>query len=150
MMHVDLYQSLLSVHAVSTLMMTGLIWLVQIVHYPLFARVGEVVFRDYERRHTQRITWLVGPLMLFEAVSAATLVVVLEPGGPRTLAVVGMLLLLVIWGSTALLQVPCHMRLRRGFDRAVIRRLVATNWIRTVAWSIRGGLAVMLFQAGPQ
>jgi hypothetical protein len=150
MIHVNLFPSLLSVHALSTLMMTGLIWTIQLVHYPLFSRVGADVFCDYERQHQRRITWLVAPLMLIEAVSAAMLVVLLEPGGLRVLAVGGVLLLLVIWGSTALLQVPCHTHLSRGFDREVVRRLVSTNWIRTVAWSIRGVLAVTLFQAVPQ
>ena len=32
---------LLLLHAAATLFMTGLIWFVQVVHYPLFARVGE-------------------------------------------------------------------------------------------------------------
>lgn len=146
----NLLHVLLSVHAVSTLMMTGLIWTIQLVHYPLFSRVGADAFRDYERQHQRRITWLVAPLMLIEAVSAAMLVVLLESGGVRMLAVGGVLLLLVIWGSTALLQAPCHTRLSRGFDRELVRRLVSTNWIRTVAWSIRGVLAVTLFQAVPQ
>ncbi|MFN0137894.1 MAG: hypothetical protein ACKVS9_17460 [Phycisphaerae bacterium] len=130
----------------STLMMTGLIWMVQVVHYPLFANVGEGAFCDYEHQHTRRITWLVGPLMLTEGASAAALMLLLAPGTARVLAIIGVLLLVVNWGSTAFLQVPCHTRLSRGFDREVVRRLVSTNWIRTVAWSVRGALAVTLVE----
>lgn len=140
---------LLGLHAVSTLMLAGLIWMVQIVHYPLFAKVGEVAFCDYERQHTRRITWIVGPLMLAEAVSATALMLLLAPGAARALAIIGVLLLFVNWGSTAFLQVPCHTRLSRGFNPKVVRRLVSTNWIRTVAWSVRGVLAVTLFQVVP-
>ncbi|HEX2205610.1 MAG TPA: hypothetical protein VHG91_20025 [Longimicrobium sp.] len=46
----------------------------------------------------------------------------------------------MVWLSTALLQVPMHGRLERGFDAAAHRRLVATNWVRTVAWTARGVL----------
>jgi hypothetical protein len=44
------------------------------------------------------------------------------------------------------LQVPCHRTLERGFDPAVARRLVATNWIRTVCWSLRLLVALALLR----
>ena len=53
-------------HVGATLAMTGLIWLIQCVHYPLFAQVGAEAFQDYHARHTQWITPIVGPLMLIE------------------------------------------------------------------------------------
>jgi hypothetical protein len=142
-------ESLLGMHAVSTLLMTGLIWTVQVVHYPLFARVGEAAFRDYEREHMRRITWLVAPLMILEAGSAAVLVLVLDAPWQRGLAIAGLALLLVIWASTAFLQVPCHTRLSRAFDSVTVRRLVGTNWIRTAAWSLRGILAIVLLRIVP-
>jgi hypothetical protein len=57
---------------------------------------------------------------------------------------IGLALLAVIWLSTALVQVPCHKRLSQGFDAATHRRLVGTNWIRTVAWSLRGLLVLWM------
>ena len=54
-------------------MLTGLIWTIQIVHYPLFEQVGEDRFVRYHERHMRRITWVAGPLMLIEAGSAALL-----------------------------------------------------------------------------
>ena len=137
---------LLGLHAASTLMLTGLIWTIQLVHYPLFAQVGAAAFRGYEEQHARRITWLVGPLMGLEAGAAVALLFLLDLPTQRILAGSGVVLLLVIWGSTALLQVPCHARLSRGFDERAWRRLVSTNWIRTAAWSVRGVLAVVLFK----
>ena len=55
---------------------------------------------------------------------------------PRACAA-GLALLAAVWMSTALLQVPCHRKLARGFDPDVARRLVSSNWIRTVCWSLR-------------
>ncbi|MEM1030883.1 MAG: hypothetical protein AAGN82_11060 [Myxococcota bacterium] len=64
----------------------------------------------------------------------------------------GLALVVIIWGSTALIQVPAHSALSGGFDEGAHARLVATNWIRTVAWFIRSGLVVAMLErllAGP-
>ena len=66
-------KSLLIAQLVSTLFMTGLIWCVQLVHYPLFARVGEGTFSAYEQDHQRRITWIVMPVMLVELASGVLL-----------------------------------------------------------------------------
>jgi hypothetical protein len=36
--------------------MTGVIWIVQTVHYPLFALLGRDGFGEYAREHQRRIT----------------------------------------------------------------------------------------------
>lgn len=137
---------LLGLHAGSTLLMTGLIWMAQVVHYPLFAKVGAASFCEYETAHTRQIAWLVGPLMVLEGATAVGLVWLLQPPSARLIAILGLGLLLVIWISTVLLQMPCHARLSRGFDAETLRRLVGTNWIRTIAWSARGLLAIILLR----
>lgn len=135
--------ALLLTHALATLFMTGLIWFVQIVHYPLMASVGAARFTDYETRHMRRTTWVVGPGMLVEAAAAVALLIS-PPAGAATLAWIGAALLAVIWLSTALLQAPRHRRLIAGFDERLIRSLVAGNWIRTAAWSARSAIALAL------
>lgn len=132
--------ALLLVHAAATLVMTGIIWFVQVVHYPLFARSGGAAFARYAADHSRLTTRVVGPPMLVEAGAASLLVV----ADPRPLTAVGAVLLGGVWASTMLLQVPCHRRLAEGFDAAVHRRLVRGNWIRTVAWTARGGVALAL------
>ena len=134
--------ALLAVHAGATLFMTGLIWFVQVVHYPLLARVGRAGFPEYERAHTRRTTRVVGPAMLAEAGSAGG--IVLAGAAPVALWAPGLALLVVVWASTAALQVPCHARLEREWEEAAHRRLVRTNWLRTVAWTGRGVLAVAM------
>jgi hypothetical protein len=46
-------------------------------------------------------------------------------------------LVLIVWLSTFVLQVPIHNRLKTGKEDREIRRLVTTNWIRTAAWSLK-------------
>ena len=132
----------------STLFMTGLIWFVQIVHYPLFAAVGADAFAAYSRSHQSLTTFVVGPPMLVEALTAALLVIARPPGVSGWIPWAGLALVAAIWLSTATLQVPAHARLAAGFDPAVGASLVATNWIRTVAWSLRALLVcTMAWQA---
>jgi hypothetical protein len=129
---------LLLAHAAATLFMVGVIWFVQVVHYPLFARVGAPEFSAYSTRHTTLTGLVVGPPMLLEAGTAVALVVWTPPGISVSLVWTGLLLVAGIWLSTALLQAPRHTALGRGFDPAAHRFLVTSNWLRTVLWSLRG------------
>ncbi len=52
--------------------------------------------------------------------------------------------MVAIWLSTAYLQMPCRETLSRSFEAVVRRRLVLTNWIGTVAWTLRGLLALWM------
>ncbi len=135
---------LLLAHLGATWAMTGLIWFVQVVHYPLLARLGEAYFLPYHRLHCARTGYVVGPLMLVELSSAAALAYLLEAGSPaRTAACWGLLLLGGIWASTALVQIPQHNRLGAlGPEPATLAALVRGNWLRTTAWTLRAVLVV--------
>lgn len=140
--------TLLVLNAAATFFMTGLIWLVQIVHYPLFAQVGNAGFIDYERQHAFRISFIVAPVMLLELVTAITLLAVRPRYIPAWAAMVGLLLVVLLWLSTLLLQSPRHVRLAMGFDAAVLSSLIATNWIRTVGWTLRSALVAWMLWLG--
>jgi hypothetical protein len=118
--------------------MLGVIWFVQVVHYPLFAKTGRADFRSYEQRHTSLTTWVVAPPMLVEGITAL-LLFWFRPTGVSTWQLsIELAILAIIWLSTSLFQVPCHNVLSQGFEPVVHQRLVRTNWIRTAAWSLRG------------
>ncbi|MCB9877447.1 MAG: hypothetical protein H6835_07600 [Planctomycetes bacterium] len=123
--------------------MTGVIWFVQVVHYPLYAQVGERAFRGFEQAHCARTTWVVLPPMCAE-LGLAGWVVAAAPAAASVLPWLGAALVAAIWLVTFTLQVPCHDRLQAGFDAAVHRRLVRSNWLRTVLWSLRLAVAVSL------
>lgn len=137
---------LLVLHAAVTWMLTGLIWTIQIVHYPLFEQVGEDGFVRYHARHMRRITWVAGPFMLAEAGSAALLFFLGERSPWFSL---GLVALGAVWISTLLFQVPLHDQLTRGYDRKTIHRLTFSNGIRTLGWTLRAAcLLAMLRAAG--
>ncbi len=156
---------LLVVNAAAAWFMAGLIWFVQVVHYPLFGRVGaagESHWKTYELEHQRRTTLVVAPAMLVElAATAAVLWFALgagaatgDGGAPRPavasavwLAWLSAGLLAVAWVSTFFVQVPRHERLGQGFDARVHRQLVVTNWVRTFAWSARAVICALLLRA---
>lgn len=135
----DLFRVVLA-QVVLAAVLCGLIWLVQGVLYPGFALVGADAFPAYHAAEVQRISWLVIPLMLAEAILVlGTLVWARRV--PLAWLATG--LSGVVWLSTAFLQVPLHERLSRvGLELATVEALVDTNLIRAVAWTLR--LAVLV------
>ena len=135
---------LLLSHAAATFALVGLIWFVQVCHYPLFALVGPDTFSAYEAAYTRSTTWVIVPLMLAELGMTVALLLAPAPPRLRVLAWVGAGLLALIWLSTFAVQVPLHNRLMNGFDPAAHARLVSSNWIRTAAWTARGAVALAM------
>ena len=140
-------QSVLTAHATATVVMCGLIWFVQVVHYPLFALVGREAFAGYEREHVRRTGWIVGPPMIVEGITAVWLLASAPAGIGRQIPGVGFALLVLIWCATAMVQVPAHRRLESGFAEVTHRRLVRTNWIRTILWTVRAALALWMLSS---
>ena len=127
--------ALLAVHAAATWALVGLIWTVQLVLYPLFARVNPDAFLNYHAQHLVRVTFVVAPLMALEVISAALLVF---RGAREPWLLASFVPLFFNWISTWRVQIPLHNRLAKGFGAEAHRCLVASNWWRTTAWSIRG------------
>lgn len=137
----------LLLHAGATLIMVGLIWFVQVVHYPLMGGVGRERAPGYALAHQRLTTRVVLPPMLTEAATAVIVAARPPAGVPPVLAAAGLAAVAALWASTFLVQVPLHRRLASGFDPADHRRLVATNWARTALWTVRGALALWMLQA---
>lgn len=133
-----------TIHLLTTFAMAGLIWFVQIVHYPMMASFDREKFAAHEKEHCDRTSWVVVPLMLGEVFTFALL---LLEGVRSNAFLLSGLLLCVIWASTFFLQVPLHRALLQGWNAGAHRRLVATNWIRTVAWTGRAVLLSWLWTA---
>ena len=130
--------TLLLIHASVTWYMVGLIWLIQVVHYPLMQMVGRAEFVPYSLRHQQAITPVVGIPMLIE-VATAVYLLVQDPQLRRSYwFLASCVLLVVIWVSTAFWQVPLHRDLLDGHAAERVKSLVLSNWVRTIAWSARG------------
>jgi hypothetical protein len=127
--------------ALSASAMAGILWYVQVVHYPLFAEVGEEMWFAYHADHERRTGWVVAPLMIVELGTAAGIVVL---GGHGALAIAGLALAATTWLLTFSLAVPLHRRLNTAREPVTLQRLVNINWLRTAVWTAHGVVALAL------
>jgi hypothetical protein len=135
---------LLLTQIASTWFMTGLIWFVQIVHYPLYDRIGEQNFCIYERNHCALTTLVVAPVMVVELFSAILLVVARPKSTGMAEVLAGLLLVGIIWISTLFIADQYHGQLSAGFNSVPYKALIAANWLRTICWSLRGVLVTYM------
>jgi hypothetical protein len=128
--------------------MVGVIWFVQLVHYPLLATIGIDRAPEIAVEHQRRTGWVVGLPMAAEGVTTLWLVFDSPSGVHVVLPYVGGLLLAIALGSTIFLSVPLHEKMAQAPTVDIGHKLVRTNWPRTIAWTLRGVLvAIMLLQA---
>lgn len=132
------------IHIGATLFLAGLIWTIQIVHYPLFADVDADNYTTYQTRHMSRIAYVVAPVMLAELASGIYLALFSIAGINSNYFRFGLLLVLLNWLSTLFIQSPIHGKLARNYDEKLIKKLVTTNWLRTFFWTLRGALILWM------
>lgn len=137
----------LMLQAVASGAMCGIIWFVQIVHYPLFGRrVHDET--SYARENQTRTGRVVIPFMLVEGLTAAVLAWAPPPGVPRWATLAGLTAVIALWISTLVVQMPLHARLaREGHATETVAALVRSNWPRTLAWTGRAALAAWMLHA---
>ncbi|MGC6426440.1 MAG: hypothetical protein ACON5H_05515 [Akkermansiaceae bacterium] len=123
------FEWLLITQLIASAAMTGVVWMVQLAVYPLFAKIGEQEFDDYHRYYMRRVSFVIMPLMALEALTCAACFFL----GDKLALLAPSILFGIICASTALIQVPQHQTLT--LER--VPALVRSNWIRTLAWSIR-------------
>lgn len=137
-------EAVLIAQVLASVGMFGVIWTIQLVHYPLMAHIPATAFVAYERRHTKAIALIVGPLMAVEGLCVLVVFFARPSGIPFWLSLIGGIAEAVAIGTTAFVSAPLHGRLENGFDAALLSRLILTNWIRTIAWTARGIIAVAM------
>ena len=120
-----------------TWVLIGIVWYTQLIHYPLYQKIKEG-FIEYERAHVRRAAYFMTPLMLIEIISAIILVGLCETRELIQLAILNLFLLILIWISTFLFQIIQHQKLSIRFSKKILFSLIASNWVRTLFWSLKG------------
>lgn len=118
--------------------MVGVIWFVQLVHYPLLSVVPVDSAKAVAVEHQRRTGWVVMVPMTVEGVTTLLLLAMVPAGVAWFVPWLAGIPLAVALLATVLLSVPRHARMAANPDESVGRELVTTNWIRTIAWSLRG------------
>lgn len=133
----------LQIQIFSCFYMTGLIWMVQWVHYPSFRFIPESN-KQFHKHHTRSITPLVLPVMVLEIVTASSLAYQSQ----NIVFGLNWILLILIWASTFFLSVPLHSQLEAEMHPHTIEKLISTNWPRTVLWTLRSLLLISQLELG--
>jgi hypothetical protein len=138
---------LLIAHLAATLFMVGLIWTIHVVHYPLFANVGEATYVTFQSEHVNRIgkllflPWLVEGITLLGVLILAFLGTRRDLRLPAFLNGFGMAIALIISGVWS---APAHGKLADGFDADIHNQLMNANLVRTLAWTLCGVSAIWI------
>ena len=126
---------LLMIHAVASIWMTSLIWVIQLVHYPFFQYVDQNKQRLAANFHTSRIFWCVFPAMIIEVITL--ILYIIQKNQINEIEITITTLLITIWASTILIQVPQHQAMATQYNQSIIKQLVKKNWIRTICWTLK-------------
>ena len=117
-----------------TLYMTGMIWSMQILEYPLFALVGPKEFPAYHRRHNRGLPSVVILPSLIALVSAVVLIFTRPAHLPLWASIVITVLDLIVLVVTMAREAPLHAQLNReGYQAPLIRQLVLGNALLLLA-----------------
>ena len=128
-------QSMLAMHLALASLMVGVIWVIQLVHYPSFRFTDREKYVSFQIFHMRKISFIVMPVMVLEFLSG--LLLVLYHSNHESLLRISFILLLIIWLVTALFFAQVHQKLSKGYDETLVRKLVSFNWIRTLLWTTR-------------
>lgn len=121
-----------TVYLISSIYMIGVIWLIQLIHYPSFLYIDQSQFILFHQKHTIMMTILVGPVMLFELCTSVYLSQSLQ-----SVWLIQAGLVTLLFGLTFLVSVPIHNELAKKHNRKLIRKLILTNWPRTILWTLK-------------
>ena len=121
------------IHFLSTSLMVGIIWVIQLLHYPTFHFIKQSDYVEFQHFHMQRISFIVVPVMIIEILSGFMLVYYFR----SNLFILCLTILLVIWLITFVFFTKLHQSLLGGYDKIIVNKLVQINWSRTVLWSLR-------------
>lgn len=121
----------------------GLIWTIQLVHYPSMRYISKDKFTEYHNFHSMRISILAMPLMFAELVTSIMLWHQNFNNTVQTVFLVNLIIVALIWLSTFLIQVPLHNALSKEKNTEKLSSLICTNWIRTILWTSRSILMIL-------
>ena len=144
-MNIDASFTFTIIHLVFTCIMVGVIWVMQLVHYPSFHFIDSSRYRSFQNFHMSRIGFIVGPLMAVELITGAMLLSFYKLSSVYFFS--SILLLVGIWFITAIVFTRIHNKLLNGYNEKLIHDLIRFNWSRTIMWTTR--LVLLSFFDGP-
>ena len=132
---------LYKIHIVSTSLMVGVIWIMQLVHYPSFNFINVEEYKSFQEFHMKRISLIVIPVMIMELTSGVLIFWIYQTD--NIFFNISLFCLFFIWFLTAILFSKMHQKLTLGYQISIVTKLVNSNWLRTISWTLRLGLVLL-------
>jgi len=122
-------------HLIFSSIMTGVIWVIQIVHYPSFHFIEKELYTAFQKFHMNKISIIVIPIMLAELITGVMLL--FDKSSKDSFLITSLIILILIWALTGVFFSKVHSKLIFGYQELVVNQLVVMNWIRTLLWTLR-------------
>lgn len=129
-------------HLAITISLTGIIWFVQLIHYPVMEHLSEK--SSFARLHISRTMPLAVSMMVIELATGIVLLWLRPVSVPIWMPVTGLLLMAMFWAITWQGCVPGHFCVRRsGTNEAYAQLMIANGW-RSVLMTCRSMLLLSM------
>ena len=115
--------------------MVGVSLITHFVTYPSFKLIRSSVFSEFHKSYTNKMLFIVAPVMILELISSLFLVI-FDVSDNNT--EIGLLIsLLLIWFLTFFIIVPIHNKLTVNYNKDLNQKLIKYNGLRTIFWIIK-------------
>lgn len=130
-------------HFAFTWFLIGLSWFVLVVHYPLFQEIPQNSFASYVHITRKKNLFVVLFPIFFEALSG---VLIFFKDRESSLFFTSLIILAFIWISM-FFSFRNLLQLEKRKTEKLIYSLLSIHLIRTLSWSFRGAILLLLFQS---
>jgi hypothetical protein len=121
----------------ASVFMTGIIWFIQFVQYPLLNHVSSFDFGCYYKKFISRIAWIIYPMIIIEIGFASWLSFLPMQSKLQLPILITYILLAAASLNTFLIQAPLNQKLQVTFDKGILSKILFYNWIRLFSWTMR-------------
>lgn len=121
----------------ASVFMTGIIWFIQFVQYPLLNHISSFDFSCYFKKYISRISWIIYSVMIFEIFFALWLSFMPLQSKLQIPVLITYILLALASLNTFLIQTPLNQKLQIGFDKTLLSKILFYNRIRLFSCALR-------------
>jgi len=129
----------------STLLIAGVLWFVQLVHYPLFNEIPAKNMVNYGYYHIQKISGIINLLFIVDFTTIVFLLLLVNSDLSATLMIINIAIFGFIVILTRITFLPIHQKLSKNPNSFLISKLINLNWIRTLVWSLKVVFMLIIF-----
>lgn len=135
----------LLLNLISTLLIAGVLWFIQLVHFPLINEMPAKNMVNNGYYHMQKILGIINLLFIIDFITIVFLLLLVNSDLSATLMLINILIFLFTVILTRITFLPIHQNLSKNPNSFLISKLINLNWIRTLVWSLKVLFMLIIF-----